>query len=112
MHETTSAGSTYQELHKALRNHVFHTARSKPPSCHRSPERVSLANPQGSGIKPSSEIAEPEQADPEVHGEGSPTPPELTQHREYILWKNWIDEISAWVSTSWKRTCWVGLLIT
>jgi len=42
-------GSTYQELHNTLRNHVFHTARSKPPSRHRSPERVSLANPQDGG---------------------------------------------------------------
>jgi hypothetical protein len=78
-------GSTYQELHKTLRNHVFHTARSNPPSRHRSPKRVSLANPQDSSIKPSSEVAGLEQADPEVHSEGSPTPPELTQHQEYIL---------------------------
>jgi hypothetical protein len=75
-------GSTYQELHRTLRNHVFHTARSKPPNRHRSPERVSLVNQQDSGIKLSSEIAEPEQADPEVHSEGSRTPPELAQQQE------------------------------
>lgn len=90
-------GSTYQELHKTLRNHAFLAARLKPPSRHRSPERVSLANQQDGGSKLSSEIAEPEQSDPEVHSEGSPMPPESTQQQEYTLWKNSIDEISAWV---------------
>jgi hypothetical protein len=41
--------STFQELHKTLHNHIFHTDRSKPPSHHRSPERVSLASPQDGG---------------------------------------------------------------
>lgn len=92
-------GSTYQDLHKTLRNHVFHTARSKPPSCQGSPERISLTQEHVSGIELPSESVGPEQADLVVHSEGSHTLPELAAQEEYILWKNWIEEISAWVST-------------
>lgn len=55
--------------------------------------RVAIGAPKGSrwqtsrmaAVKLSSEIAEPEQADPEVHSEGSPMPPESTQQQEYTL---------------------------
>jgi hypothetical protein len=93
-------GSTYQELHTTLRNHIFNTARSIAPTRHGSPVN---------GVDYGSQAAQ-------IHQQGfvtaatnliernqlnniSPRVPELTQHEEYELWKNWIDEVAPWVCT-------------
>jgi hypothetical protein len=32
----------------------------------------------------------------------SSKPPEISPHREYVLWKTWIDEVAPWVRSSHK----------
>lgn len=89
-------GSTYRELHTTLRNHIIHTARSNAPTRSGTPES-----------QPNLGLFSPETSRPQ--GDGLPSdncfsfsethkPPELTPRREYILWKNYIDELAPWVS--------------
>ena len=89
-------GSMYQEFHKALRNSMFHTARSVPATRHQSPERPLEGAPGSwSNLPPQSPQIAPVSLLPD--SDGPRTPPELTQEQEYVLWKNWIEEISAWL---------------
>jgi hypothetical protein len=98
-------GSAYLELHSALRNHIFDTARSAYPS------RWPTPSP---GSYPSDETAEASaqpvghtasslnRADQSAQLSDTTTTPksiELTKEEEYLLWKNWVDEIAPWVCT-------------
>jgi hypothetical protein len=93
-------GSRYQALHNTLRNQVFLTARSAEPSREASPLR---------NVPTASEIPNQNTASLPVRtftlggAAGSElisdTNVVLTAHQEYVLWKNWVDEISAWVSS-------------
>jgi hypothetical protein len=92
-------GSTYQELHTTLRNHIFNTARSIAPTRHGSPvsgveyELTIQQNQQQGFVSAATELIERNQMN-----NISPRAPELTQHEEYELWKNWTDEVAQWVS--------------
>lgn len=89
-------GSIYQEFHKALRNSMFHTARSVPVTRQPSPERPLDGAPEPwSHVPPQNTQPGPVLNLPD--SDGPRTPPELTQEQEYVLWKNWIEEISAWL---------------
>ncbi|EXJ91912.1 hypothetical protein A1O3_00462 [Capronia epimyces CBS 606.96] len=91
-------GSRYQALHNTLRNHVFITARSAQPSREASPgdrrpdyDSNARILPQD-GPGPIFRFAYSAGAE-EISG----TNIQLTPHQEYILWNNWIVEISGWL---------------
>jgi len=87
-------GSTYQELHATLRNHVIHAARSEYPS-----RRGSLVD-TGYQQWPDSHFEEQDLAELD---QGASTILELkipgctVRNLEYILWKNYIEEMASWV---------------
>ncbi len=96
-------GSAYLELHSALRNHIFDTARSTYPSRWPTPtlaegnvdEVPEVRTQQISHIAPDAGGSQTEQT-----AQSSDTTPrliELTNQEEYVLWKNWVDEIAPWV---------------
>jgi hypothetical protein len=88
-------GSAYRELHTTLRNHIIHTARSNAATRSGTPESQpnlgpfsqETVRPQGDGLPNDNCLSYSE-----TH-----KPPELTPNREYILWKNYIDELAPWV---------------
>ncbi|KFZ01154.1 hypothetical protein V501_10181 [Pseudogymnoascus sp. VKM F-4519 (FW-2642)] len=88
-------GSAYRELHTTLRNHIIHTARSNAPTRSGTPESQpnlgpfpqETVRPQGDSLPNDNCLSYSE-----TH-----KPPELTPHREYILWKNYIDELAPWL---------------
>lgn len=91
-------GSTYQELHSTLRDHLIYTARSNVQTRSGTPEEhlpgMSIfekdnCNPNG-GEDMTRSVAEPGSV-------RSIRTPEITPQREYILWKTWIDEVAPWV---------------
>ncbi|KFY98991.1 hypothetical protein V498_01090 [Pseudogymnoascus sp. VKM F-4517 (FW-2822)] len=88
-------GSAYRELHTTLRNHIIHTARSNAPTTYGTPEHqpnigfISQDAVVSQGNGPAFDIS---LSDSESH-----KPPELTAYREYILWKNYIDELAPWL---------------
>ncbi|KAL2169510.1 hypothetical protein VTG60DRAFT_5979 [Thermothelomyces hinnuleus] len=97
-------GSTYFELHSALRNHIFDTARSACPSRWPSPNLRPLdinvvpepnAN-QNSHAAPVSPTQQPEKA-PQSSDTTTPRFIELSKQEEYVLLKNWVDEIAPWL---------------
>jgi len=91
-------GSAYQELHSTLRNHLISTARSNAPTRLGTPEQDHVPVPLGRSDfrlnvdAPDSRI----ESDPE--SVQSSKAPEISPHREYVLWKTWIDEVAPWVS--------------
>lgn len=95
-------GSTYRELHTTLRNHIIHTARSNAPTAYGTPERQPNIEfiPQGAAVSQADGPA----CDSSLSDSESHKPPELTAYREYILWKNYIDELAPWVSAVSKLT--------
>jgi len=96
-------GSTYLELHSALRNHIFDTARSTYTSRRSTPdnEACDAANVEVAELRPQlSTITAPVTGGPANSAESSSTTPtfiDLTKQEEYLLWKNWVDEIAPWV---------------
>lgn len=87
-------GSRYQALHNTLRNHVFITARSAQPSREASPGDEGQGNGNSNRpLPPTFRFANSAGAE-EISG----TNVKLTPHQEYILWNNWVVEISPWVS--------------
>jgi len=94
-------GSAYQELHSTLRNHLISTARSNVPTRIGTPEHqqvdVSFIERSASRINPDV---------PDIRTESEPgsgrssKPPEISPHREYVLWKTWIDEVAPWARFS------------
>lgn len=87
-------GSTYRSRHKALRNQDFIIAQSAQASREVTPSAVANEMLQQVAQPPSTlRLANASGAE-EISG----TNIVLTPQQEYILWKNWIDEISAWVS--------------
>jgi len=104
-------GSTYFELHSALRNHIFDTARSACPSLWPSPylrpsdvEPMPETNAQGISDTP----AMPSNQQPEQTFRSSdnntPAIIELSKQEEFALWKNWVEEIAPWVRLSSSMT--------
>ena len=92
-------GSTYLELHSALRDRIFDTARSAQPSRAPSPGITIGADDTIDGF------ANVNYEGPSIDPEAPPSPPistplfaELEWQDEYKLWKNWVDEIAPWVS--------------
>ncbi|KAK4152584.1 Dak1 domain-containing protein, partial [Chaetomidium leptoderma] len=96
-------GSAYLELHSALRNHIFDTARSTYSSRWPTPslaeggvdEVLEVRTQQTSHIAPDAGGGQTEQT-----AQSSDTTPrliELTNQEEYVLWKNWVDEIAPWL---------------
>jgi hypothetical protein len=86
-------GSAYLELHSALRSHIFDTARSAYPS------RCPTPSPGPCNVDEEPEASPAPYAD-QTSLELSDTTPrsvELTKQEEYVLWKNWVDEIAPWV---------------
>ncbi|EXJ93374.1 hypothetical protein A1O1_01766 [Capronia coronata CBS 617.96] len=86
-------GSRYQALHNTLRNHVFITARSAQPSREASP---GFDRP-GEHVHPRSFPSTFRFANSAGAEEISGTNIKLTPHQEFILWNNWVVEISAWL---------------
>lgn len=92
-------GSTYQELHATLRDHVFHTAQSQDPSFQPSPLRIEGATHDQIAID--LEPGQQSTAIYETTRENGDELPEaavfLEPDQEYLLWKNWVDEIADWL---------------
>lgn len=99
-------GSRYQALHNTLRNQVFLTAQSAEPSREASPSRNELSSfecsDQNIANQPPGSFTLGGAAGSEVISDANIV---LTAHQEYILWKNWVDEISAWVSQPKPHCC-------
>ncbi len=92
-------GSAYREFHSTLRDHLIYTARSNAPTRNATPELLHpgfisfdrVASRACRDVAMNRTDLDPESARPSK-------PPEITLQREYILWKNWIDEMAPWVS--------------
>ena len=85
-------GSAYEELHTTLRKHIIHTARSNVPS--RIPSPSFPNHVEGLDTSPTTAInQEPLESDLD----SSNPVPNISSHQEYILWKNWVDEVAPWV---------------
>ncbi len=103
-------GSAYLELHSALRSHIFDTARSTYPSRWPSPdphpfhveEMLLAATPPPS--QTASYAGHAEQAAQPL-SDTTPKTIELTKQEEYVLWKNWVDEIAPWVCLTEPSDC-------
>ncbi|KAK4123499.1 hypothetical protein N657DRAFT_655913 [Parathielavia appendiculata] len=94
-------GSAYLELHSVLRNHIFDTARSTYPSRWPTPsppcgvDEAPEEHTQQTSHAPALTTGQTEQT-----SHSSSTTPnyiELTKQEEFVLWKNWVDEISPWL---------------
>ncbi|KAI1274369.1 hypothetical protein F5Y07DRAFT_217524 [Xylaria sp. FL0933] len=91
-------GSTYLELHSALRNCIFDTARSAQSSRAMSP--TVPINPSGAN----NDYANIDYDASSIRF-GTPIPPpvstplfaELEWQEEYKLWNNWVDEVAPWL---------------
>lgn len=86
-------GSLYEELHTTLRQNILSTARPQHPSYQVTPAR----HANGENIASSDNVAsetghafELGPADPEAEVVLDPL-------HEYVLWKNWINEIAEWL---------------
>ncbi|KAK5046879.1 hypothetical protein LTR84_007233 [Exophiala bonariae] len=91
-------GSRYQALHNTLRSQVFLTAQSVEPSREASPSRnVSFNDTTNPTVASQPNAAAFTLGVSAGSEEISDTNIVLTAQQEYILWKNWIDEISAWL---------------
>lgn len=91
-------GSTYQELHTTLRNHIFNTARSIAPTRHGSPVNgVEFGTIPEQGAQQGFVTAATNLIERNQQNNITPRAPELSQHEEYELWKNWTDEVAPWV---------------
>lgn len=91
-------GSAYLELHSALRRNIFDTARSAYPSRCPTPDPGDADEvPEDAATEPYA--GQPEQASLEL-SDTTPRSVELTKQEEYVLWKNWVDEIAPWVGDS------------
>lgn len=76
-------GSQYQELHAALRSRIIDTARSTAPS------RIASPEIQGPELdSPISIQADDDESRRLAH---------LTAEEEYVLWQNYIEEVSPWL---------------
>ncbi|KAK4033253.1 dihydroxyacetone kinase [Parachaetomium inaequale] len=100
-------GSAYLELHSALRNHIFDTARSTYPSRWPTPspaearlgggdEGTQVGAQQTSHTAPDTTGGQGEETT-ELLSDTTPRFIELTNQEEYVLWKNWVDEIAPWL---------------
>ncbi|KAI0447876.1 hypothetical protein F4803DRAFT_571521 [Xylaria telfairii] len=91
-------GSTYLELHSALRNRIFDTARSTQSCRDASPRTPMDADDViDSYAQIDYEAASIEPEDPISPPASTPLFAELEQREEYKLWKNWVDEIAPWL---------------
>ncbi|KAH6853135.1 Dak1 domain-containing protein [Chaetomium sp. MPI-CAGE-AT-0009] len=100
-------GSAYLELHSALRNHIFDTARSTYPSRCPTPNNEAcdadeVDDEEASEVRThqSSHTAAATSGPAENVVQSSNTTPifiDLTKQEEYVLWKNWVDEIAPWL---------------
>lgn len=93
-------GSTYLDLHSTLRTHLFQESRSVPATRWGSPEESEL---DVTTIE-SNPVIDPLEAPvlPEHSGlsDEASQQPSLTDAEECFLWKNYLDEVSPWVSLS------------
>lgn len=89
-------GSAYQELHSTLRNHLISTARSNAPTRLGTPEQDHA--PLGRSDLRFNEDAPDSRTESDPESVQSSKAPEISPHREYVLWKTWIDEVAPWVS--------------
>lgn len=88
-------GSAYEELHTTLRNHIIHTARSNVPSRIPSPNFPHHVD----GLNTSqTKNTNQELLEPEL--DSSNSIPNISPHQEYLLWKNYVDEVAPWVSAT------------
>ncbi|KAK4243988.1 hypothetical protein C7999DRAFT_44289 [Corynascus novoguineensis] len=104
-------GSTYFELHSALRNHIFDTARSACPSlwpspCLRPSDVEPMPETNAQGISDTAAMPPNQQPEQAFRSSDSNTPAiiELSKQEEYALWKNWVDEIAPWLD-KFDRDC-------
>lgn len=95
-------GSTYQQLHSTLRDHIFSTARSGFESSQRLPDERSEPITPGQRLS-TNEGAVNRAAHIEASSSHDPAfsflPFELPQHEEHELLKTYIEEVAPWVST-------------
>ncbi|KAK6513519.1 hypothetical protein TWF281_005142 [Arthrobotrys megalospora] len=70
-------GSAYLDLHNMLRDHIIYIANSNAPTRDGTPDIDELACKQTPSIRPSITELEPQ--------------------REYILWRNYVDEVAPWL---------------
>ncbi|KAI0466904.1 hypothetical protein F4859DRAFT_288024 [Xylaria cf. heliscus] len=95
-------GSAYWELHSVLRSHIFDTARSAPPSRRPTPNmpfyNEGLVTRTVSPRQVNYNVLVSDHIDQFGHScQITPGFGELTKQDEYILWKNWVHEISPWL---------------
>jgi hypothetical protein len=95
-------GSAYLELHSALRSHIFDTARSAYPSRCPTPSPGPCDVDEEPEASPAPYAGQTEQASLEL-SDTTPRSVELTKQEEYVLWKNWVDEIAPWVCSPLLR---------
>ncbi|TVY51040.1 Transcriptional regulatory protein moc3 [Lachnellula cervina] len=88
-------GSAYQELHSTLRNHLISTARSNAPTRLGTPEQDHA--PLGRSDLRFNEDAPDSRTESDPESVQSSKAPEISPHREYVLWKTWIDEVAPWL---------------
>lgn len=89
-------GSTFQELHTTFRNEMMTTARSAAPSRAGSPMRdvMSLQSVVDREQVPSLPT---EDSTATVHASTSPKHFDLSPQEEFVLWKNYVEEVAPWL---------------
>lgn len=92
-------GSEYLELHSTLRNHLILEVKSCAPTRRGTPDYA--AGPFKS-LAADEQFESPVSAETGNRLEGAKVandnvPSELSKEDEYLLWKNWLDEISPWL---------------
>jgi len=101
-------GSAYLELHSALRHHIFDTARSAYPSRLPTPDpgpyhvddEIVDVNTEQQPHHATLHAAPSEHPQSAQPSDTTPITIELTKQEEFVLWKNWVDEIALWVCRS------------
>ncbi|GFF58016.1 hypothetical protein IFM46972_10976 [Aspergillus udagawae] len=91
-------GSGYLELHSTLRNHLMQEARSRYPSRRNStdipgPARMTLGH-DGFTTVPILQLRDYEDYS-QISNDQIPV--DLPKDVEYVLWKNWLEEIAPWL---------------
>ncbi|KAF2832975.1 hypothetical protein CC86DRAFT_461440 [Ophiobolus disseminans] len=97
-------GSAYLDAHFTLRNHLMHEIKSTENTCHATPDASGHDLPlySGPGLETSTShsINNPEPSYDSRPGGlnlSQTIVPHLTEEGEFMLWKNWVDEIAPWV---------------
>ncbi|KAJ4992483.1 Transcriptional regulatory protein moc3-like protein 5 [Stagonosporopsis vannaccii] len=92
-------GSAYHELHTTLRDHIFSTARSTGVTGHNSPVRPSFSVPErNQNVEPENSLVDAlDRAASGFNDQSNHQPLQFSKREEYMLWKNYTDELAPWL---------------